>query len=123
MISGTVTGGREAIVELVVLGPGGRSELIEAVVDTGFNGYLTIPPSLTARLALPLAGSEPARLADGGLVSLDFHRATVLWDGKLRDVLSIAADNDPLIGMALLDGFRLTLDAVLGGPVTIEPLP
>ena len=30
---------------------------------------------------------------------------------------------DPLIGMALLEGYRLTIDAVDGGRVTIEPIP
>jgi clan AA aspartic protease len=123
MITGTVNRTREAIVCLVVFGPGDRSEPVEAIIDTGFNGYLTLPPASIILLGLTLAGSEPARLADGGVVSLEYFDATIERDGQRRDVLVIATDNVPLIGMGLLDGFRPTLDAVVVGRVTIEPLP
>ena len=37
MITGTVTSHREAIIRLIVRGPSGQEEEIEAVIDTGFN--------------------------------------------------------------------------------------
>jgi hypothetical protein len=38
-------------------------------------------------------------------------------------VLAIETGNNPLIGTGLLKGFRLTIDVIHDGPVTIEALP
>ncbi len=46
MMRGFISGDREAVLRLRVRGPGGREETVEAVIDTGFNGYLTLPISL-----------------------------------------------------------------------------
>ena len=40
-----------------------------------------------------------------------------------RDILILETDGGPLIGMALLYGYRVTPDVVDGGPVTIAVLP
>ncbi|MBT9161314.1 MAG: hypothetical protein AAGB97_09515 [Dehalococcoidia bacterium] len=40
MITGKVTANREAVIELEVVGSNQRKEKVEAVIDTGFNGYL-----------------------------------------------------------------------------------
>jgi len=53
MISGWVNSYREAIVHLPVRSLDGREQGIEAVIDTGFNGYLTLPPDLISALNLP----------------------------------------------------------------------
>ena len=42
LIEGTVNAHLEAIVALPLLGPTGQAREIDAVVDTGFNGYLTV---------------------------------------------------------------------------------
>lgn len=82
-VSGIVTAEREALVRLVVLGPEdpGTSAEIEAVLDTGFTGHLTLPPEVIGELGLPLLGSRNSVLADGGRVALDVHRARVLYLG------------------------------------------
>lgn len=43
MIIGKITANREAISELEVIGSNQKKEKVEAVIDTGFNGYLTLP--------------------------------------------------------------------------------
>jgi clan AA aspartic protease len=123
MIVGHVRAGRDPVVRLIVVGRGGRSEEFEALVDTGFNGSLSLPAALTARLNLPVTNTADGRLADGKVISVNSYRPTLIWDGRLRVVSALEMGSVPLIGMALLDGFRLTLDAVDGGLVTIDPLP
>jgi hypothetical protein len=46
----------------------------------------------------------------------------VIWDGQARDVLALAADGCPFLGMSLLYGSVVTLHVVDGGLVTIAPL-
>lgn len=121
-ITGTVVAGREAIVPLTVAGSREHSARVEAVIDTGFTGHLTLPPEIARSLDLPLLGSRYVTLADGGKASLDVYQATVLWEGGERPVRAFAADGAPLVGMALLHGSELRIEAIDGGGVVIRPL-
>ena len=56
MIPGVVNSNLEATVRLVVRGSGDREQEIEAVIDTGFNGFLTLSPALVRQLGLPHIG-------------------------------------------------------------------
>ncbi len=123
MIQGVITPDREAVIRLRVSGPGGNEEEIDAAIDTGFNDFLTLPPAFIAQLGLLFAAPTQATLADGSIVQMDYYQATILWDGQPRNVLALAANGGPLVGMSLLYGSRLTLDILDGGPVIIEALP
>ena len=48
MIEGIVNAYYEPVVTLSVQGPDGEIQEIEAVVDTGYNGLLTLPPSIVS---------------------------------------------------------------------------
>jgi len=106
-----------------VQGPAGKQTEVEAAIDTGFNGFLTLPEDTINALALRLQGTRSATLAEGSTVVLDVYRATILWHGQARAVQALAAEGGSLIGMSLLYGNRVTLDIVIDGPVTIEALP
>jgi clan AA aspartic protease len=80
MITGRVAAQREAIVPLVVLDMAQQPHDVDAVIDTGFNGFLTLPRAMVQTLQLPLAGNRRVTLGDGSTVVLDLYRATVLWD-------------------------------------------
>ena len=123
MITGVVNADREATIRLVVTGPSGPQQEIEAILDTGFTGCLTLPPGLVAVLALPWLCRQPGILADGTVDFFDVYVATLDWDGQLRTVEVAVADTDPLVGMMLLDGHSLQIDVVLGGSVAITALP
>jgi len=123
MITGVVTPDREAVFRLVVRGPQGQKRRVEAVIDTGFNGFLTLPHRLVAALHLPYHSGALATLGDGSTVALRKYEATLLWEGQDRDVLVLESAGGSLAGMSLLYGSRMTLDIVDGGPVTIEALP
>ena len=123
MITGRVTAQREAIVGLVVLDRAQQPHDVDAVLDTGFNGFLTLPRAMVQTLQLPLAGNRRVTLGDGGTVVLDLYLATVLWDTQPREVLVLQAEGSPLMGMALLYGNRVILHVVDHGDVLIEPWP
>lgn len=122
MISGTVSSdGREATIELVVQGPAGE-HTVRVVVDTGFNGALTLPTGTVQELALVRRSTERGTLADGSEALLAVHLATVIWDGLPRRVRALATSRTPLVGMALLNGYELSMQVVGGGTVRISAL-
>ena len=120
MIDGAVNAAYEAVVPIAVRGPAGRVRDIEAVIDTGYNGFLTLPPVLVGALGLPFATSGQAILADGGEATFDIHSVTVLLDGQPGDANVYVSDTAPLVGMRLLDGHSVCIDVESGGRVVIE---
>jgi clan AA aspartic protease len=121
MIEGTVRN-REALVELTIAGPTGLRLQIEAVIDTGYNGYLTLPESLVNTLQLPFSGHRRGMLADGSVIRLDVFLASLSWRDAEMDILVLTSSGSPLLGMSLLDGNRLSVDVAEGGDVSIIPL-
>lgn len=95
---------------------------IETVVDTGFNGYLSLPSALISALGLPYLQTERAILANGSIEDCAVHEGTVSWDGQVRAVLVQAADGDPLVGMAMMRGYKLTIEVTNGGEVRLQTL-
>jgi clan AA aspartic protease len=123
MISGVVTAEREAIILLVVHGAAGQEEKVPAVIDTGFDGSLSLPSATIARLGLAWRRRGGALLADGSESIFDIYEAVVMWDGRPLRIAVDAADMLPLVGMSLLDGHELTIQVRPNGGVTITPLP
>ena len=83
MIEGVVNADYEAVIPLTVQGPAGQAQDIEAVIDTGFTGFLSLPSGVVVALGLPFISASQATLADGSQVTLNAYRAMVLWDGEL----------------------------------------
>lgn len=123
MMSGAVNGELEALLHLPVRDSGGQPHDVEAVIDTGFNGFLTLPPTLIATLGLPWLCRQQGLLADGSIVVCDVYMATVDWHGQPRTIEIEAADAQPLLGMALMEGSELRILVMQGGSVTIAESP
>ena len=120
MIEGVVNAAFEAVIPLTVQGPAGQTQDIEAVVDTGFTGFLSLPSGVVVDLGLPFINASQATLADGSEATLNVYRAMVLWDGEPRHIRAYAADAIPLAGMRLLDRHNLSIDVENGGRVVIQ---
>ncbi len=123
MISGIVTGDHQAIIPVTVRGPTGQERNIEAILDTGFDGWISLPPSLVEALGLVWRRRGRALLADGSESVFDIYEATVIWEGLVRRISVDAAETAPLVGMGLLEGHEITLQVRTGGVVTIRALP
>jgi clan AA aspartic protease len=122
MIIGHINAYREAVISLSVEGSGGLRRDINAVVDTGFNGYLTLPAALIQELGLVWRRRGRAMLADGSDSVFDIYEAAVTWDGTSRRIAVDEVECDPLVGMSLLYGFELTVQVADGGQVVIRSL-
>lgn len=123
MITGKITTNREAVISLEVVSYDQRKVSVEAVIDTGFNGYLTLPSDLINQPGFQSAGSRGAALGNGRVVVIGVYLARVLWLGEEREVLALKIDSGSLVGMSLLHGNRVLLEVVDDGSVIIEPLP
>ena len=121
MASGVVRG-LVPIVPLVVRGRDGGLRRYQAVLDTGFTGTVALPAPDVQRLGLSSHQTEHVRFANGESSNCDVYLANVLWNGEEQVAQVYAIGNEPLVGMHLLDGSRVTMDVAEGGAVAIEPL-
>ncbi len=122
MISGTVTNNGEATIRLKLLGPTGIEKRISAIIDTGYDGWLTLPSELITELLLPWSTVGQAVLADGSEIEYDVYEARVVWDRRQREVDIDESDTAPLIGMAMLQDCELNMVVQPRGKITITRL-
>ena len=122
MLTGRVNGDLQAWVTVEIVTPSGQPRPIEVALDTGFNGQIALPAITIQRLELSQESSRLAITATGDRVRLTTYYSTMMWHGEPRIIEVVEADSEPLLGMELLLGNRVTLDVLEGGPVTIYPL-
>ena len=112
----------EARVNIDIAGSNRDFRSIEVVVDTGFTGFLTLPESVIDEIGLDTFGQRPAILANGELRMFDIYGAVIRWQGQERVAIVHESDGKSLLGMALLTGNRIIVDAREAGDVSIESL-
>ncbi|NEQ98230.1 MAG: clan AA aspartic protease [Cyanothece sp. SIO2G6] len=122
MMQGVVNQNCEATITLVVGNANQQTQLIDAVIDTGYTGFLSLPREIIVRLNLPWTGIDRGTLGDGSEATFEVYAAKVIWDGEYSNVPVNEAETDPLVGMGLLYGFDLQIQAIEGGRVTIKAL-
>jgi clan AA aspartic protease len=122
VITGTVTVGREAVLRLSVYDTGGQLQETDAVVDTGYDGWLTLPPHFIVALGLTWRRFGHAILADGSTILTNICEATVEWDGQQITLPVDEADVEPLVGMSLMYGYELVMPILDGATFTLRSL-
>jgi clan AA aspartic protease len=122
MITGVVNVNGEAIVRIVVGDLGKQRVVVDAIIDTGYTGFLTLPPSTIAELSLPWRGSEEGVLGDGSTQRFDVYSAKVIWDGEFRTIKINESNTNSLMGVGLLYGYEVCIKTINGGMVTIKAL-
>jgi clan AA aspartic protease len=123
MITGVVNANLEATIPVAVQDFGGRIQQLEAIIDTGYNGFLTLTGPLVMALGLPWLRSITAQLADGSTHRIEVYGATVIRDGQARNLEVDVTDLHTLVGRALLAGYELRVAMVAGGSVTLDAIP
>ncbi len=122
MISGAVNTQREAVVSVSLLDANDAEQTVEAVLDTGFTGELTLAAKLIDDLELEFYGSRTAVLGDGNEVLMDTYHGRVIWHGRQRRILVLESEGGPLVGMELLEGSDISLRVEPQGFVLIEEI-
>ena len=122
MIYGRLIGGK-ATVPVIFRLPEQPDFSLDFVIDTGFNGYLTLPPQAVNVMNLPLHSSIPGTLADGSQVLFSTHLARIVWDNVEKVVFVLASGNKPLLGTAMMKGYHLEVDFEDNGLVSLEKIP
>ncbi|OUC13994.1 MAG: clan AA aspartic protease [Alkalinema sp. CACIAM 70d] len=122
MIFGTVNGNREALVQIVLLGTEKQLRNLTAVIDTGFTGDLMIPEQVVMELGWAYRGVQEAVLGDGSFCDFEVYAGTLIWDGQIRSVEVNACTSGILVGMGLLEGWKLEVEGRAGGSVRITDL-
>ena len=110
----------EAKVTIDIAGDDRLFRSVEAVIDTGFTGALSLPESAAHELGLHSARAERVTLADGRSIRANVHAARILWHGQPLDARVQTLGTYAMIGTALLANCRLTIDWWDGGDVIIE---
>ena len=124
MISGRVErnelGGLEPRLVVSIMDAGGELRQFEVVLDTGFTGWLMLPEADINRLGLVIEGRHQGILASGNEEEFEYYETSVSWHGRLHEVEVFQSIDQPLLGMELLEGSRVAVDAWDGGDVIIE---
>ena len=95
MITGVVNATIEATLALLVQDANGQSQPVDVMIDTGYNGFLTLPPARLASLGAIWISRDQATLADGSVQWFDVYTVTVIWDGQPRRVEVESIDAAP----------------------------
>ncbi|MBU2523187.1 MAG: hypothetical protein KKE23_02770 [Nanoarchaeota archaeon] len=104
MLNGQINSEDDAIVEITLILKDDLSQM-DAVVDTGFNGYISIPGKLIDKSDWYRFGEEEYELATGEIVCESIYIGEVIFDGKKRTILIVRSKGtEILIGTKLLSG-------------------
>jgi clan AA aspartic protease len=120
MITGIVNVDFEPIIPLLICGSDGKVYTQDAIVDTGFNGWLSLLPDLIAQLTLKWKRRGRAILGDGSECVFNVYEAVLVWDGNFLTIPIDEADSESLVGMSLMEGYQLMVQVFEGGSVELS---
>ncbi len=114
---------RDRFARITLLLPGLDGPLsVEFLVDTGFDGDLSLPLSLISRMETSYAASRRVRLADGYESNQGYRQIMLSWDEDTIPIKVLIVETNPLIGVLLMENYLLQAEMQEEGEVSLEPL-
>ena len=103
MIEDIINNFDEPIIKLDICLSSNNSKKVNAIIDTGFNGYISIPNTLIEESNWDFLGTEEYELANGDIVEEKVYLGKIFFDGDELQVFSLTnRTNDVLIGTKVL---------------------
>ena len=123
MIVGAVNANLEPVVTVGVHAPSGASAVIEAILDTGFSGELSVSTDVVRRLGLNIVDFTQAIIAGGRAIRVPWCFMELRFGGMSREILALVMDGMPLLGMSALLDQAVSIQAWPGGAVRLSGKP
>ncbi len=122
MIKGSVDARQRAWIPLETGNGAGNFRPMVFVVDTGFDGDLTLSRESINQLGLAEVAPTMVTLATGVREQVNTWGGYILWHGRHRYVEVLETRGNPLMGTRLLEGSQLTVQMRVNEEVVIEEL-
>jgi predicted aspartyl protease len=69
-----------------------------------------LPQSMITELTWQCIGNQKGVLGDGSVKRFDVYLGTIIWDGEIQEISVNASESEALIGMSLLDGYKIEIE-------------
>jgi clan AA aspartic protease len=91
---------------------GSRQEIsVEAILDTGFDGWVCLPMRLAIQLGLELCGFQTVELADGTQKEELVFSGEVIFGHQRGEVdITLTSGGETLVGLGLLAGSMMAVN-------------
>lgn len=124
MITGQFQPDLRCLVEIEIIDGNGTFHPIQAKLDTGFTGEIALPSSEFTSLDIASSRERIVNLADGSQRLVPSGTATVrLGESEISaEILNLFHVRQPLIGMEILLGYSIHIDALPYGDIRIQPI-
>ena len=126
MIQGWLREDGQAVVQLELVGSDRSHHTVPAIIDTGFNGQVSLARRVVDELNPPLTyeGTVEMELASGTVIDEDVYSGTIRFDGQEQTAEIIITDSeDTLIGTGLLTGKILLMNFVTREVIVKDHVP
>jgi clan AA aspartic protease len=111
VLKGIVNDREEPVVNLHLISSNGHAHFYPVIIDTGFNGNLSVPEKLAKRYGWPWIGNESYEIATGDVVEQKVFLGEIRWFGMQEQVYAVASHaSDILMGTRLLRRYQLNIN-------------
>jgi clan AA aspartic protease len=93
---------------------------VEFIIDTGFDGELSLPFRLARQLDAPLSGQATFIMANGTQRQCPYCEPVIEWAEEPRIVEVLVIEGNPLLGTQLLQDTVLHVEIMESGLVEID---
>jgi clan AA aspartic protease len=112
---------RDHLPRVTLTQPGRSGSIaVEFILDTGFEGDLSLPSNILRQLDTHLLFLSLRAMGDGSLRECPGYHLAWQWNDEPRTVEILALEHNPLLGTMLLESCHLDVDMAEGGEVVIE---
>lgn len=109
-MKGFINSNFEPIVKIGII-TDGKFDNFEAVIDTGFNGFISIPHKIIERTSWQFIGYEAYELASGEIIKDKVYLGDIIFCRKRKYTYILSnKTNDLLIGTKLFTDKVLTIN-------------